>query len=141
PLAPPSSARPASSPGRRPPQGGPPAPPVPAVGGGKPARQASTSASTAAAVPVQDPRPSAFAIARPNFSSTLRTQAASTSVPARMALLAQTLFPAAFRPAARSLRAAHDGVPAIVPSNAATQAISIACAAASPGHAPVPLSL
>src|SRR6185503_1472423 len=112
------------------------------IGGGNPTRQASTSASSAAAVPVQGPRPAAFAIALLNFSSTFCTQAASTGVPARMALLVQTLLPAAFRPAARSFRTAQDGVPAIAPSKAATHAVAVASAPdTSPGHGPVLFAL
>ncbi len=117
-----------------------PVPPVHGVGGGNPARHASTSAVTSAAVPVQDPRASAFAIAAPNFSSTFRTQAASTAVPGRVALLAQTFLPAAFRPAARSFRTAQDGTPSIARSNAATHAVTVT-PGSSPGHGPVLFAL
>src|SRR5262245_1280079 len=90
PLAKTSYGRQVRPSGQLPSQVGWPVPPVHGIGGGKPSRQTSTSPSTAATVPAHVPLVSAFAIAATNLSSALCRHVASTSVPARMALLTHT---------------------------------------------------
>src|SRR5262245_40373343 len=134
PLANTSYGRQVSPSGQAPLQVGEPA--EPQDGGGSVPAHASTSASSADAVPVHAPFPSAFAIVAENFASTFPTHSATASGPLT-AFLAHAALSRAFTPAALSLIAAQLASPEMASLNVVAQALAADCAAsASPGQSP-----